>query len=115
MPGKQIFAPHIEKINPIDCCAYSNVVIMCGINDVRAVHVKCQSDVRALYFDLKQKIKQIQCINKRANIFICPILPTNLYDLNRRAVYFNGLINNDLLPSNLGVTYVNGFSGLLDQ
>ncbi len=35
MPGQRFWAATIEKINPLDCCAYNNIVVMCGINDLK--------------------------------------------------------------------------------
>ena len=48
-------------------------------------------------------------------MYVCPILPTNLVNINRRAVCFNGLIFNKLVSSNFGVTVVNGFDSFLDD
>ena len=114
MPGRKVWAPHISDIEPLDCLAYSNVVVMCGINDIRSSKVKGGNDIRTLYHSLKLKVKSIKYLNNKANIFICPILPTKLHDLNRRAIFFNSLLREDLL-SNLGVTLVDGFDGFLDE
>jgi hypothetical protein len=65
-------------------------------------------------FALKLKVKSIKSLNSKANIFICPMLPTKLHDLNRRAILFNSLLREDL-HSNLGVTPIDGFDGFLDN
>ena len=59
--------------------------------------------------------KQIRQLNAKANIFVVPILPTKDHDLNRRAIYFNSLIFNDLEHSHLGVIHVLGLDSLLDD
>jgi hypothetical protein len=114
MPGRKAWAPHISDIEPLDCLAYTNVVVMCGINDIRSSRVKGGNDIRALYHELKLKVKSIKSLNSKANIFICPMLPTKLHDLNRRAILFNSLLREDL-HSNLGVTPIDGFDGFLDN
>lgn len=115
LPGKQIFAPVIDKINPYDASSYNNVVIMCGINDIKVDGVKNKDDLRNIYNKLKSKIEQIQTINSKSHIYICPVLPTKIAELNRKVVCFNSLIFSELLPSNFGVTCVNGFDGFLDE
>ena len=45
----------------------------------------------------------------------CPVLPTKLAELNRKGMCFNNLILNELLPSNLSVTFVDGFQEFLDN
>ena len=59
--------------------------------------------------------KQIRQLNAKANIFVVPILPTKNHELNRRAIYFNSLIFNDLEHSHLGVIHVLGLDSLLDD
>ena len=115
MPGKQVFAPHVKDIDPLTCLAYSNVVILCGVNDVRSSDVRSANDIKNIYFRLKLKINQIQQLNRKANVYICLMLPTKLPWLNQRGAEFNRLINGDLLPFNLGVTAVDGFAQFLDR
>ena len=114
LPGKQFFAPVIDKINPFDTSGYNNTVIMCGINDIRDDKVKNKNDISNIFNRLKAKIEHIQMINPKSHIYICPILPTKLAELNRKALCFNSLIFAELLPSNFGVTCVSGFDDFLD-
>ena len=48
-PGKKFFAPVIEEINPHDCVAYNNVVIMCGINHIKLRSIRNQGNVQNVY------------------------------------------------------------------
>ena len=116
LPGKQVLdAPVIDEINPLDCAGYRNVVLLCGINDLRKECVKSEKDVKNIYGKFVSKIEQIQVINPRAKIYVCPVLPTKLADVNRRAVCFNRHIFNDLISSNFGVSVVFGFDRFLDE
>ena len=115
LPGKNFFTPVIDNIDPFLTCGYKNVVILCGINDVRKPSVKSQRDVYAIYSLLEYKIEQIQEINPVAQIFVCPLLPTKNADLNRKVLYFIDLIRRELLPKNFGVQMVDGFDDFLDN
>ena len=44
-----------------------------------------------------------------------PPLPSKRAELNRKSLYFIRLMREELLPSNFGVTFVDGFDGFLDQ
>ena len=115
LPGKRFAAPLLKDINPYDTCGYSNVVLLCGINDLKSESIKSPSDVRGVYNSLKSKISLIQCINPKAHVFICPVLPTKRAEFNRKGICFNNLIWNELLPSNFGVTFVDGFQNFVDE
>ena len=114
-PGTKKFAPHIEDIKPTDCCAYKNVVLLCGINSIRQRHISSGENVEKLYFDFKDKVMQIRYLNPKCNIYICPILPTKLSDYNMKANSFNELIFNDLLQSSCAAVPILGFADLLDS
>jgi len=114
MPGKQVYSPLLGDIDPTVACAYQNVVVMCGINDVRKPEVDSEG-VKSAYTKLKTCIYQIRDLNKSANVFVCPLLPTKLADVNRKAIMFNELISQDLVSSSLGVTLVRGFDDFLDN
>jgi hypothetical protein len=45
MPGRKFWSPRIDDIDPVSCMGYTNVVLLCGINDVRQPDVKCDADV----------------------------------------------------------------------
>ena len=115
LPGKQFYAPTIDDINPYVSCGYNNVVIMCGINDIRKSNVKTQRELHDIYDFLVNKINLIQKSNPKANIFVCPVLPTKSELYNKKALYFINLIRTGLLNSNFGITFVDGFDSFLDS
>lgn len=115
LPGNKVFAPTIDDIDPLLAVGYSNVVILCGINNIRSKHITEREDIKDIYDNFKLKIKEIQSVCKGINVVICPILPSRLYDLNKKAVYFNSFIFNDLVPNNFGISYVWGINEFLDN
>ena len=115
LPGKNFWTPVIDEINPFVTCGYKNVVIMCGINDVRKPSVKSQRDIFNIFSLLEYKIEQIQVVNPTAQIFLCPLLPTKSVELNRKVLYFIDLIRKELLPKNFGVQMVEGFNDFLGE
>ena len=114
MPGQQVYIPLLGDIDPTVACAYQNVVVMCGINDVKKPEVDDEG-VKSVYIKFKTLIHQIRDLNKSANVFVCPLLPTKLAGTNRRVLMFNKLILTDLMSSSLGVTLVRGFDDFLDN
>ena len=115
LPGKRFPAPLLDDVNPYNSCGYSNVVLMCGINNLKSDSIKTPHNVREVYNSLVSKVSQIQSINPKAHVYVCPVLPTKLAELNRKGMCFNNLILNELLPSNSGVTFVDGFQEFLDD
>ena len=109
MPGQKFFSPRVEDIDPKSCMGYANVVLLCGINDIRRPDVKCESDIKNYYQKLKLKVRQIQKLSPSTTIFICRLLPTKDHNLNRKVDIFNRLIYFDLVPTCEGVQYVEGF------
>ena len=110
MPGRKFWSPRIEDIDPESCMGYANVVILCGINDIRQPDVEIENDVAGCYNKLKLKIKQIQCLSPSTKaVFVCRLLPTKEPQLNLKVDTFNRLIFFDLVPSCKNVVYVGGF------
>ena len=114
-PGKRVWASNIGKIDPTCYSSYSNIVLMCGTNDIRHNSVNSPEQIHSIFREFKSKVEQIQRVNKRASVFVCPILPTKLYGVNRKASLFNSLISNDLLHCNYGVTAIPDFDGFMDE
>ena len=115
LPGKRIFAPVIDSIDPYVTLGYKNCVILCGVNDLKNEEVKNQHDIEIIYNRLALKIAQIQSVNPCVHVFVCPAIPSKLVNLNRKLIYFNSLIRRRLLPSNFGVSYVDGFDEFCDR
>lgn len=113
LPGKRVFAPTIDDIKPQDCAAYRNVVVMCGINNIKHESVRKQSDIRVIYESFKSKVESICLHNRRAKILICPILPTKCPQLNMKATYFNHLIFSDSVRTNYRASVVHGFDSFV--
>ena len=114
IPGKQTDAFTIDQLDPIKCIAFNNVVLHCGINNIKSKHINSDNDLRDLYQQFKCKVEDIRRVNKRCRILVSPILPTRLPGLNKRAMYYNNLLFNDLARSNLRVEFVYGYNDLLD-
>ena len=115
IPGDKLFVPTIDDIDPVSAVGYSNVLILCGINDIRSKHIVQKEDVKCIYDKFKSKVKEIQAVCKGISIAVCPILPTRLYDLNKKAIYFNSFIFDDLVPNNWGISYVWGLNEFLNE
>ena len=115
MPGQKFWAPKIGDIDPRSCMGYSNAVLMCGINDVRAPEVQCEADVINIYNKLKSKVNQIQKLSPKTFIYVCRLLPTKDYELNKRVDTFNRCIHFDLIQTCKRVQYVDGFEKFSDQ
>ena len=110
MPGRKFWAPRIKDVDPVSCMGYSNVVLLCGINDVRHPDVESENDVAECYAELKRKVKQIQLLSPSTRaVFVCPLLPTKNLQLNGKVNTFNRLIHFDLVPACKGVVCVEGF------
>ena len=80
MPGERFTANTIDQIDPLKCIGYSNVVIHCAVNDVKSRGVESNDDIRAIYNKFVDKVRDIRSINKQANIYVSPLLPTRLHD-----------------------------------
>ena len=115
MSGKSFFSAKVGDIQPKDTVAYNNVVIHCGINDLKHHSVKSEHDVKCIFNNFKSKLLLVRKFNPTANLFISPILPTKNQDFNKRANIFNQLITSELPQSNLNVTCIHGFDRFLDH
>ena len=115
MPGKRVTAYTIDQIDPLQCIGYSNVVIYCAVNDVKARGVENYDDVSVIYNKFVNKVREICSINKGANIYVSPLLPTRFHDLNRKILFYNKLVFSDLEKSHLRVSIIVGYDDLLDD
>ena len=98
MPGERIETFHIQQIDERKCLGYRNVVIHCGVNDIRDNSPGRQetdpqpTDVEAHFENLKNKIGKIKKFCPYASIVINPLLPTKNQRLNNRVLKFNSLL-----------------------
>ena len=110
-PGLKDFAPKVESIDPSKCMSHSNIVVMCGTNNLKQNDV----DVLKTYQVYKGKFEEIRRLNPKCSIFVCPVLPSRKLEINQRIVQFNKLIFDDLMHSNLDLKVVNGFGAFVDN
>ena len=95
LPGKRVEAFHLRSVNPEDCIGYQNVILHCGINDIRNRSPgrlptdPDPADVEAHFDILRKKVLDIKALCPNIAIFVSPILPTKSENLNRRVVEFN--------------------------
>lgn len=114
-PGVNTRCYTIEDFDPLKCLSYKNVVLMMGTNNLRSRDMNSREKIRELFCLYKSKIKLIQMLNKKCNIFVCPVLPTKLAVVNSKIFYFNTLLRSDLTQSSFGVTIVDGLELFLDS
>ena len=110
-PGMRDFYPKVESINPHKCMSHSNIVVMCGTNNLKERDV----DVLTTYKIYKGKFEEIRRLNSKGNLFVCPVLPSRNADINKNIIQFNRLIFDDLVKSNLNINVVHGFGGFVDS
>ena len=102
MPGKRVETFHIRDIDPQKCIGYQNIVIHCGINDLRdSSPGRLASDpdptnISAHFQRISEKISEIKSVCPYAAIHVSPILPTRNSKLNDRVVQFNHMLFNYL-------------------
>ena len=96
----------MSKIKPTDCLSYANVVIQCGINDLRPGNANFDRavDVNGLCNELQEKVNTISKLKGNINIFISPVLPCRVDKYNRRAIALNKLIRSNITDSNYRCT-----------
>ena len=61
------------------------------------------------------KVKQIQILSPKTHVYVCRLLPTKDYDLNRKVDIFNRAIYFDLIQTCNRVQYVSGFEKFANQ
>ena len=121
-PGERVETFHIKNIDANRCIGYQNVLIHCGINDLRdkspgrEAEDPDPTDVEAHFAHLLQKINEIKELCPYTAISVSPLLPTKNIKLNNRAVKFNSLLF-DFLTDDLGSKGVQclNFSNFVDH
>ena len=85
-PGKRIKAAKISDIDPRDCVGYSNIVLVCGTNDLRPEE---HPNVPALANRLIEKARQMRLLCPKSKLFMMPVLPSRDASMNRNVMAFN--------------------------
>ena len=88
MPGKAVYSPLIEDLDVTACAGFSNIIIHCGINNIK----NRRADVPECANKLIKKVETIRHLCPKSKVTINPILPTKLDYLNARAKQFNEII-----------------------
>ena len=88
VPGKRLEAMKVDHIDPLACAGYSNVIIHCGLNDLKGN----QPQPKAVFEQLLTKTQSIRLVCPRARICVSPILPSKIPMINECAIAFNKLL-----------------------
>ena len=89
LPGKRIQAAQVDDINPFDCAAYANVVIVIGTNNLRRGLVSSNNDVDKIVQTLSERVDVISTIRPDIKIKLMPVLPTRYAGMNHHIMYYN--------------------------
>ena len=109
LPGKYVKASTVHDICPTDCLSYSNVIIQCGINDLRPRPGQADRgvNINAVFNTLKNKVNAISKLKSNINIFICPVLPSRSELYLKRAIMLNNLIRDSIVKQDYRCTFLN--------
>ena len=88
VPGKRVEAMKVGHIDPLACAGYSNVIIHCGLNDLKSN----QPQPHAVFNQLLSTTQAIRLVCPRARICVSPILPSKIPIINESALAFNQLL-----------------------
>ena len=82
----------ISDIDPTKCIGYSKIWLHVGINNLKSYNCSRDADVHNHFQHFMNKLKAIQRLCPSSRIIISPILPTDVPELNHRALIFNRLL-----------------------
>ena len=91
-PGTRIQAPCIKDIDITACVGYSNVVLQCGINDIKHNSINNIEKVAECFEKLQHKIELVRKLCPTSRLIISPILPTKDQKLSSKALDFNEML-----------------------
>ena len=91
-PGKVEFAAKVNDIKPATCnsASYRNILVQVGVNDLKSMNTV--TDVNKISERLMEKCNQIVRLNPKCKLYICPVLPTRDYIMNRKIMHMNRYI-----------------------
>ena len=113
-PGERLKAARIKDIDPSSCIGYSNVVIVCGTNDLRDKYIKSDQDIIQLVDLMRSKVRLIKQISPSTRVFVCPVLPTRIVKMNQGIVRYNTLCE-EMLTNCFGCVWFPGVWQFLDN
>ena len=91
-PGKRIQAPLINDINVTACAGYSNIILHCGINDIKSNSINNIEKVSGCFEKLRHKIELVRKLCPTSQLIVSPILPTKDKELSAKAFDFNEML-----------------------
>ena len=108
LPGERIETFHIRDIDENKCIGFQNVIIHCGVNNIRdnspgrAPTDPDPTNVEGHFQNIVNKICLIKRLCPYASVVVSPILPTKNTRLNQRVLKFNHLLFNFLANEKQG-------------
>ena len=88
MPGETKYTPRIEDLDPSACIGYSNIIVHCGINDIKYNGCNVEECAKRLI----NKVEAIKSLCPKSKITLNPLLPSKSDFLNARATQFNRIL-----------------------
>ena len=90
MPGETVYTPLIDHLDPWKCVGYSNIIVHCGVNNIK----NHSANVPEAVDKLIRKVEAIKSLCPNAKLTINPLLPTRSDLINAKAKQFNTLLFN---------------------
>ena len=91
-PGKRIQASVVNDIDVTACAGYSNIILHCGINDIKSNSVNNIGKVSECFEQLQHKIELVAKLCPKSRLVVSPILPTKDCELKAKAKDFNEML-----------------------
>ena len=113
-PGKRIKASKVANIDPSSCTGYANVFLMCGTNDMRCDNIKSKSDIQAVVDQLKDKLSEIKQLCPSTKLFVIPVMPSRIRQMNANIELYNELVDH-MLMVNFPDIWFEGIYSFLDH
>lgn len=95
-PGKRVKASKVSNIDPSQCIGYTDAFIMCGTNDLRCENVRHESDISHVVDELRKKICAIKQLCPTIKVFVIPVMPSRIPQMNVNIRLYNELVNHML-------------------
>ena len=93
-PGKRVRAAKIKDIDPVECVSHSNIILHCGTNDLR--DIRHPSEIHKLADILRNKLTGIRTLCPKAKIFVMPVPPTRIPEMNQNIMTYNEIVSSML-------------------